>query len=105
MKYAIIISWVVLLAYLSTNIVVGSYPVDKEVYEGKNIAEIKAIQEQRDKSILYKAQKSLLPVWYYNRYIYSSLIMLCLVLSFIYFRRKAHNKSFGSDALKRAGQL
>ena len=92
MKIALLSSWVILLTYLVTNIVIGSYATDKEAYENKTIHEINDIKYTRSKSILYKSQQILLPVWNFNRYIYPLLIMLCLISSFMAWRKKAHNK-------------
>ena len=94
MKYFLIICWVALFVYTATNIIVGSYPVDKEAYEGKSINEVEVIQKERNKSIMHQAQNILLPVWRMNRYIYTFLILLCLSTSFMYWRGKTHNKSF-----------
>ena len=96
MKYLLIISWTVLFIYTTTNIIVGSYSVDKEAYEGKSTNEVEVVREERNKSIMRQAQNIFLPVWRMNRYIYSFLTLLCIITSFMYWKSKTHNKSFKS---------
>ncbi len=66
--------------YLTANIVVGSYPTDKEAYESiSSVKDMRELQRERNSSYMYKAQQFLLPLWRENVVIYPVLIVSCLV--------------------------
>lgn len=92
MKYSLIICWVILIMYLSLNIMVGYYPTDKEAYSNISSHEYADVKEEREENILYRAQKLLLPVWRFNRYIYSALFLMCILSTYMFWRMRKATK-------------
>ena len=97
MKFIFAISLITFVVYLTINIVVGSYPVDKEAYDNQPVTKIKEIQIEREKSYMYKIQQYFIPIWKMNRYIYPSLILLCSISILLIWREKTHNKAIKKD--------
>ena len=94
MKKTAIIFWSVLALYLAINIFVGAHPVLKELPHTSSKEENHKILKEWKQSPITHIQKIMLPVWKYNRYIYPSLFVLCLLLTYLSRSKSTDNKSF-----------